>query len=90
MIEDNISYLNKNHKYDAFQTKEQGKINIMLTNPDKQLIPIHNPLKDKIIQTREWGNGFETKVNYVEDVREFDMPLYGKEYKGAFQIEMVM
>ena len=44
----------------------------------------------KNIQTREWGNGFETKVNYVEDVREFDMPLYGKEYKGAFQIEIAM
>ena len=90
MIEDNISYLNKKYKYDAFQTKEHGRINIMLTDPDNQLVPIHNALRDKNIQTREWGNGFETKVNYVEDVREFDMPLYGKEYKGAFQIEMVM
>ena len=90
MIEDNISYLNKKYKYDAFQTKEHGRINIMLTDPDNQLVPIHNALRDKNIQTREWGNGFETKVNYVEDVREFDMPLYGPEYKGAFQLEIAM
>ena len=52
----------------------------MLTDPNNQLIPIHNTLRDKNIQTKEWGNGFETKVNWkVEDIRG-----------GSWEIEMAM
>ena len=92
MIEDNISYLNKKYKYDAFQTKEHGRINIMLTDPDNQLVPIHNALRDKNIQTKEWGNGFETKVNWVEDLSQWDIPVTKAitEHRGSFAIEMVM
>ena len=92
MIEDNISYLNKNYKYDAFQTKELGRINYMLTDPDNQLVPIHNALRDKNIQTKEWGNGFETKVNWVEDLSQWDIPLTKAitDHRGNFAIEMVM
>ena len=80
LIEDNITYLNKHHGYDAFQTREANRINIMLTDPNNQLIPIHNTLRDKNIQTKEWGNGFETKVNWkVEDIRG-----------GSWEIEMAM
>ena len=92
LIEDNISYLNKNYKYDAFQTKEAGKVNYMLTDPDNQLVPIHNALRDKNIQTKEWGNGFETKVNWVEDLSQWDIPVTKAitEHRGSFAIEMVM
>jgi len=92
LIEDNISYLNKNYKYDAFQTKEAGRVNYMLTDPDNQLVPIHNALRDKNIQTKEWGNGFETKVNWVEDLSQWNIPLTKAitEHRGSFAIEMVM
>ena len=79
-LDSNITYLNKHHGYDAFQTREANRINIMLTDPNNQLIPIHNTLRDKNIQTKEWGNGFETKVNWkVEDLRG-----------GSWEIEMAM
>lgn len=92
LIEDNINYLKANHGYDAFQTKEVNRVNIMLTDPDNQLVPIHNYLRDKNIQTKEWGNGFETKVNWVEDLSQWNVPITKTltEHRGSFAIEMVM
>ena len=53
---------------------------------------ILNALRDKNIQTKEWGNGFETKVNWVEDLSQWDIPVTKTitEHRGSFAIEMVM
>ena len=67
MIENNINTLQKKYKYEAFQTKESWgdlpgeKINIMLTNPEKQLVPIYNPNKE-ILSEKGWAHGFKVKA----------------------------
>jgi len=67
MIENNINTLQKKYKYEAFQTKESWgdlpgeKINIMLTNPEKQLVPIYNPNKE-ILSEKGWAHGFKVRA----------------------------
>jgi len=57
----------KKYKYEAFQTKESWgdlpgeKINIMLTNPEKQLVPIYNPNKE-ILSEKGWAHGFKVRA----------------------------